>query len=54
MYPHDFTKTHFFNNEVVAKRLGLMHQLVPNATRVGVFVNPRDAVVAESTLQSLR
>jgi putative ABC transport system substrate-binding protein len=34
------TGVNFFNQEVVAKRLGLLHQLVPTATRVAVVTVP--------------
>jgi putative ABC transport system substrate-binding protein len=34
------TGINFFAFEVDAKRLGLLHQLVPNAVRVAVLVNP--------------
>jgi ABC-type uncharacterized transport system substrate-binding protein len=40
-----------FNQEVTAKRLGLLHELVPKAVRVAVLVNPANAVVAETTLR---
>jgi ABC-type uncharacterized transport system substrate-binding protein len=36
------------SNELVAKRLGLLHELVPAATRIALLVNPANAVVAES------
>ena len=38
----------FFTGEVVAKRLTLLHELVPGAARVAVFINPSDAPRAES------
>src|SRR6266705_1163387 len=44
------TGINFFNQEVVAKRLRLLHDLVPKASRVAVLVNPRNSVVAETTL----
>jgi hypothetical protein len=31
-----------FSHEIVAKRLGLLHDLVPKAVRVAVLVNPAD------------
>src|SRR5262252_4217732 len=42
-----------FNVETTAKRLGLLHDLVPKATRVAVLVNPANAVVAETTLRDI-
>jgi putative ABC transport system substrate-binding protein len=34
------TGVNFFNNEASSKRLGLLHELVPKASRVAVLVNP--------------
>jgi putative ABC transport system substrate-binding protein len=45
------TGTNFFVGEVSAKRLGLLHQLVPRAIRVVVLVNPANASTTESTLR---
>src|ERR1700686_3954034 len=47
------TGINFFVGEVVAKRLGLLHELVPKAVRVAVLVNPADATNAESTLRDV-
>ena len=44
------TGINFFTTELVAKRLELVRELVPAATRVAVLVNPADAPVTESTL----
>ena len=44
----------FFANEVVAKRLRLLHELVPKAVRVAVFVNPRNASVAAITIRDVQ
>src|SRR6202030_3286519 len=37
------TGINFFSHEVLAKRLGLLHDLVPKAVRVAVLVNPANA-----------
>src|SRR6516162_1944136 len=43
------TGVNFFLGEVVAKRLGLLHDLVPKAVRIAVLVNPANAPTAEAT-----
>jgi putative tryptophan/tyrosine transport system substrate-binding protein len=43
-----------FSVEVVAKRLGLLRELVPKAVRVAVLVNPGNATVAETTLRDVQ
>jgi putative tryptophan/tyrosine transport system substrate-binding protein len=48
------TGINFFANEVIAKRLRLLHDLVPKADRVAVLVNPTNASAAESTLQAVQ
>src|SRR5947209_17008995 len=45
------TGINFFSQEVVAKRLRLLHELVPKAVRVAVLVNPGNAAVAENTVR---
>ncbi len=47
------TGVNFFIQEIVAKRLALLHELVPKAVRVGVLVNPANASSAEATLQEI-
>jgi putative tryptophan/tyrosine transport system substrate-binding protein len=48
------TGFNFFANEIDAKRLGLMHELLPKAKRYAVLVNPGNAVSAENTANALR
>jgi putative ABC transport system substrate-binding protein len=48
------TGINFLNTEVVAKRLGLLHDLVPKAAQVAVLVNPADAPNTETTLWNVR
>src|SRR5262245_8397315 len=43
----------FFYSEVTAKRLGLLHELVPKAVRVTVLVNPANAPITEATLREV-
>ena len=48
------TGINFFAAEVVAKRLALLHELVPKAVRVAVLVNPANAPIAETTLRDVQ
>jgi putative ABC transport system substrate-binding protein len=48
------TGINFFFQEVNAKRLGLLHELVPKAVRVAVLLNPASATSAETTLRDVR
>src|SRR5260221_13628030 len=48
------TGINVFTNEVVAKRLRLLHDLVPKAVRVAVLVNPANGPSAESTLRAVQ
>jgi putative tryptophan/tyrosine transport system substrate-binding protein len=48
------TGINFFSHEVVAKRLRLLHDLVPKAVRVAVLLNPANASSAESTLREVQ
>jgi putative tryptophan/tyrosine transport system substrate-binding protein len=43
----------FLVEEVAAKRLRLLHDLVPKAARVAVLVNPANASATENTLRDL-
>src|SRR6266566_7926437 len=47
------TGINFFFQEVVAKRLGLLHELVPKAVRIAVLINPANAPVAEVMLRDI-
>jgi putative ABC transport system substrate-binding protein len=47
------TGFNFFFTEVVAKRLGLLHDLVPKAVRVAVLVNPANGVVTKTMLRDM-
>jgi putative ABC transport system substrate-binding protein len=47
------TGINFFSQELVSKRLGLLHELVPKATRVAVLVNPANGPSAETTLRAV-
>jgi len=44
----NLTGINFFNRELVAKQLELLHELVPRAARVVSFVNPANAPSVES------
>jgi putative tryptophan/tyrosine transport system substrate-binding protein len=44
------TGINFFVNEITAKRLGLLHEVVPKATRIAVLINPTNTSSAEATL----
>ena len=48
------TGMNFFAVEVMAKRLGLLHELVPKAIRVAVLVNPAEATNTETTLRAVQ
>jgi putative ABC transport system substrate-binding protein len=48
------TGINFFNTEVVAKRLRLLHDLVPKAARVAVLVNPANGQTTETTLREVQ
>jgi putative tryptophan/tyrosine transport system substrate-binding protein len=50
----NITGVNFFTADLGAKRLGLLKELVPRASRVAVLSNPANAANAEATLQSVR
>jgi putative tryptophan/tyrosine transport system substrate-binding protein len=45
------TGINFLASEVMAKRLGLLHDLVPKAVRIAVLINPANAPTVETTLR---
>jgi putative ABC transport system substrate-binding protein len=49
----NLTGINLFANELEAKRMGLLRELVPRAARVTVLVNPTDLPNAEATLQDV-
>ena len=49
----NMTGVNFFTGEVLAKRLELLRQLVPNAVRVAVFVNPANPERAATQVREL-
>jgi putative ABC transport system substrate-binding protein len=49
----NLTGVNFFAAELVAKRLALLRELVPAATRVAVLVNPDNAATTETTLRDV-
>jgi putative ABC transport system substrate-binding protein len=48
------TGINFFGQEVAAKRLRLLHDLVPKAIRIAVLLNPANASTAETTLREVQ
>src|SRR5262245_54984631 len=49
----NLTGINFLNNELSAKRLELLRELVPGAARVAVLVNPANVLNTETTLRDL-
>jgi putative ABC transport system substrate-binding protein len=47
------TGINFFTQETVAKRLRLLHELVPKAVRIAVLVNPGNVSVVEATVREV-
>ena len=48
------TGINYFVQEVVAKRLRLLHDLVPKAVRIAVLLNPANSSSAEKTLRDVQ
>src|SRR5437763_7674889 len=49
----NLTGINFFATELTAKRLALLHELVPKAARIAVLVNPANIPATESTLREI-
>src|SRR5499433_3298634 len=49
----NLTGINFFVTELTAKRLALLHELVPKAVRIAVLVNPANIPATESTLRDI-
>ena len=49
----NLTGVNIFANELAAKRLELLRELVPGAARVAVLVNPANPATAETTLRDV-
>jgi putative ABC transport system substrate-binding protein len=50
----NLTGINFLNTELTAKRLELLRELVPGATRVAALVNPANAIAAETTVRDVQ
>jgi putative ABC transport system substrate-binding protein len=50
---HNLTGINYFSNELTAKRLALLHELVPTAIRIAVLVDPTNAANAESIVKAV-
>jgi putative ABC transport system substrate-binding protein len=49
----NLTGINFFSAEVTAKRLGLLHELLPKAARVAVLINPGNPANSATALREL-
>jgi putative ABC transport system substrate-binding protein len=47
------TGINFLTSEVLAKRLGLLHELAPKAVRIAVLINPTNTTSADATLRDM-
>jgi len=47
------TGVNFFGGELGAKQLGLLHELIPSATRIGLLANPNSLVQTERTTKDV-
>jgi putative ABC transport system substrate-binding protein len=49
----NLTGINFLSNELIAKRLELLRELVPTAKRIAVLVNPANVAIAEPTVRDI-
>jgi putative ABC transport system substrate-binding protein len=49
----NLTGINFFANELAAKRLALLHELVPKAVRIALLINPANVPARESFLRDI-
>jgi putative tryptophan/tyrosine transport system substrate-binding protein len=47
------TGINYLNTELIAKRLGLLRDVVPKATRIAVLVNPANPTITEATQRDI-
>jgi putative tryptophan/tyrosine transport system substrate-binding protein len=52
-YPVTAEGINFFAADITAKRLGLLHDLVPKATRITMLINPANTSTAEAARRDL-
>ena len=48
------TGVNVLTSDVVAKRLRLLHDLLPNAVRIAVLVDPNNAIITKTTVQDVQ
>ena len=48
------TGVNILTSEVVAKRLRLLHDLLPNAVRIAVLVDPNNPIITKATVQDVQ
>jgi putative ABC transport system substrate-binding protein len=48
------TGVNVLTSEIVAKRLRLLHDLLPNAARIAVLVDPNNAAITKTTVQDVQ
>src|SRR5262245_3679972 len=49
----NLTGVNYMQSELGAKRLGLLHEMVPLASRIALLVNPTNSVATEATIKDV-